>query len=74
MQGPVTAFELQKGPLKIQRALPLKLLTGTPRIGGGLRLRGSIRPASISFEAEICGDVKVHDESTDRTNDDSDDS
>ena len=39
-----------------------------------LRLRGSIRPASISFEAEICLDVMVHDESTDRTNDDSDDS
>jgi hypothetical protein len=39
-----------------------------------LRLRGSIGPASISFEADICGDVKVHDESTDRTNDDSDDS
>ena len=39
-----------------------------------LRLRGSIGPASISFEAAMCGDVKVHDESTDRANDDSDDS
>jgi hypothetical protein len=39
-----------------------------------LRLRGSIGPASISSGAEICGDVMVPDESTDRTNDDSYDS
>jgi hypothetical protein len=46
----------------------------TARIGGQLSPCGSIGPALISFEAAICGDVKVHDESTDRTNDDSDDS
>jgi hypothetical protein len=36
------------------------------RIGGELRLRESIGPAWIPFEAQICEDVVAHDESSDR--------
>jgi hypothetical protein len=43
-----------------------------PRIGGELRLRGSIGPGWIPFETQIC-EVE-HDESTDRTNGDKQDS
>jgi hypothetical protein len=46
----------------------------TARIGAELSLRGWIGPAWIPFEVQICEDVVEHDESTDRTNGDRNDS
>jgi hypothetical protein len=83
---PVTVSKPQKRHSKPKSGIPLDELLAahaagrcwqrckTARIGGELRLCGSIGPAWIPFEAQICEDVVVHDESTDRTNGDRNDS
>jgi hypothetical protein len=72
---PVKVSRPQKDRSRLKGVIPLEdLLTGTPRIGGELRMRGSNGPTWIPFEAQFCDDVVVHDESTDRTNGDRTDS
>ncbi len=83
---PVKDFRPQKDRAIPKGVIPLdELLTAhvagrcwqrrkTARIGGELRLRGSIGRAWIPSEAQICEGAVVHDESTERTNGDKNDS